>query len=56
MYIVKRGKLQVCGEDDGRGNIPVFATLAEGAVFGELSILNIAGLSPIDTQVAAFSR
>ena len=43
MYIVKRGKLQVCGEDDGRGNVPVFATLAEGAVFGELSILNIAG-------------
>lgn len=39
MYIVKRGRLQVVG-DDGR---QVFATLQDGAVFGELSILNIAG-------------
>uniref|UniRef100_A0A0N4ZTY7 Cyclic nucleotide-binding domain-containing protein n=1 Tax=Parastrongyloides trichosuri TaxID=131310 RepID=A0A0N4ZTY7_PARTI len=39
MYIVKRGKLQVVADD----GIKVFATLQEGSVFGELSILNIAG-------------
>lgn len=39
MYIVKRGMLQVVADD----GIKVFATLSEGAVFGELSILNIAG-------------
>lgn len=39
MYIVKRGKLSVVG-DDGQ---TVFATLSDGCVFGEVSILNIAG-------------
>lgn len=39
MYIVKRGKLNVVSEDGSK----VFVTLSEGAVFGELSILNIAG-------------
>uniref|UniRef100_A0A183BTQ4 Cyclic nucleotide-binding domain-containing protein n=1 Tax=Globodera pallida TaxID=36090 RepID=A0A183BTQ4_GLOPA len=39
MYIVKRGMLQVVTDDGAK----VFATLSEGAVFGELSILNIAG-------------
>ena len=39
MYIVKRGRLQVV-DDDGK---KVFVTLQEGSVFGELSILNIAG-------------
>ncbi|CAI4226609.1 unnamed protein product [Auanema sp. JU1783] len=39
MYIVKRGKLQVVSDDP----VKVFAILQEGSVFGELSILNIAG-------------
>ncbi|VDL93885.1 unnamed protein product [Schistocephalus solidus] len=39
MYIVKRGKISVVG-DDGE---TVFVTLGEGTVFGEISILNIAG-------------
>ncbi|CAH1777821.1 unnamed protein product [Owenia fusiformis] len=39
MYIVKRGRLSVVA-DDGK---TVFATLSDGSVFGEVSILNIAG-------------
>lgn len=39
MYIVKRGKLNVVA-DDGK---TVFVTLGAGSVFGEVSILNIAG-------------
>ncbi|XP_050710684.1 cyclic nucleotide-gated cation channel alpha-3-like isoform X2 [Eriocheir sinensis] len=39
MYIVKRGKLSVVA-DDGK---TVYATLGAGSVFGEVSILNIAG-------------
>uniref|UniRef100_A0A0N5AE13 Cyclic nucleotide-binding domain-containing protein n=1 Tax=Syphacia muris TaxID=451379 RepID=A0A0N5AE13_9BILA len=39
MYIVKQGKLEVVADD----GVKVFVTLQEGAVFGELSILNIAG-------------
>lgn len=39
MYIVKRGKLSVVSED---GKV-VYVTLGEGSVFGEISILNIAG-------------
>lgn len=39
MYIVKRGKISVVA-DDGK---TTFVTLGEGTVFGEISILNIAG-------------
>ncbi len=39
MYIVKSGQLKVVSENGSR----VFAKLAEGSVFGEISILNIAG-------------
>uniref|UniRef100_A0A0K2T1J1 Cyclic nucleotidegated cation channellike [Ceratitis capitata] n=1 Tax=Lepeophtheirus salmonis TaxID=72036 RepID=A0A0K2T1J1_LEPSM len=39
MYIIKRGKLDVVA-DDGK---TVFVTLGDGAVFGEVSILNIPG-------------
>ncbi|XP_066984411.1 cyclic nucleotide-gated cation channel subunit A [Macrobrachium rosenbergii] len=39
MYIVKRGNLSVVA-DDGK---TVYATLGAGSVFGEVSILNIAG-------------
>ncbi|XP_071088023.1 cyclic nucleotide-gated channel alpha-3-like [Haliotis cracherodii] len=39
MYIIKRGKLEVVSEDGKK----VFVTLSDGAVFGEVSILNISG-------------
>ncbi len=40
MFIVKRGKLNVVSEDGSE----ILATLSEGAVFGELCILNVAGI------------
>ena len=43
MFIVKRGKLNVVSED----GTEIYATLSAGAVFGELCILNLAGISKI---------
>ncbi|KFM78970.1 Cyclic nucleotide-gated channel cone photoreceptor subunit alpha, partial [Stegodyphus mimosarum] len=48
MYIVKRGKLHVVGDDGKR----VLATLSEGCVFGELSILNISGVKTGNRRTA----
>lgn len=39
MYIVKQGMLQLVADDGSK----ILATLSEGAVFGELSIMNIQG-------------
>ena len=39
LYIIKKGKLNVVADDA----VTVFATLGEGIVFGEISVLNIAG-------------
>ena len=46
LYIIKRGKLTVVSDDGST----VFATLAEGVVFGEISILNIAGAPSSDRK------
>ena len=47
MYIIKRGQLAVVSDD---GKI-TFVVLKEGAVFGEISILNIPGIAfPLDFE------
>lgn len=40
LYIIKRGRLTVVSDDGST----VFATLGQGTVFGEISVLNIAGM------------
>merc|ERR1712203_1322084 len=51
MYIIKRGKLDVVA-DDGK---TVFVTLADGAVFGEVSILNIPGNKTANVRSVGYS-
>ena len=48
MYIVRSGRLSVVADD----NVTVLATLADGSVFGELSILNICGVKTGNRRTA----
>ena len=47
MYIIKRGQLGVVS-DDGK---TTFVVLKEGAVFGEISILNIPGQCVVENKI-----
>ena len=49
LYIIKRGRLNVVADDGST----VFATLTDGTVFGEISVLNIAGLFPSSRVVSS---
>ncbi|KAF0979329.1 hypothetical protein FDP41_001672 [Naegleria fowleri] len=40
MFFINRGSVEVIGEPNEEGVIPVFATLSEGQFFGEMAIIN----------------
>jgi len=50
LYIIKRGRLTVVADDGSK----VFATLADGVVFGEISVLNIAGMCMTPDELSVY--